>query len=49
MNELAYGNKDRIDNILNQKQTIEGLSQYWKLHRQFDDFIEKLKGANESI
>lgn len=40
---------EEIDCILEQEQTVEGLSQYWKLHRQFDNFLKKLKDENESI
>lgn len=38
-----------IDSILEKEETIDGLKQYWRLHRQFDSFIESLKEANESI
>ena len=38
-----------IDGLLEKEKTIEGLSQYWELHRQFDNFLEKLKEENESI
>ena len=35
-----------IDGMLEKEETVEGLSQYWKLHRQFDVFLENLKEAN---
>lgn len=38
-----------IDDMLEKAETVDGLSQYWKLHRQFDGFLENLKEANESI
>lgn len=38
-----------IDGLLEKEKTVEGLSQYWELHRQFDNFLEKLKEENESI
>ena len=40
---------NEIDNILEKEETVDGLKQYWTLHRQFDRFIESLKEANESI
>ena len=40
---------NEIDNILEKEETVDGLKQYWRLHRQFDSFIESLKEANESI
>ena len=38
-----------IDCILEHKQTGENLENYWKLHRQFDKFLENLRENNESI
>ena len=38
-----------IDSILEKQETVDGLRQYWVLHRQFDSFIESLKKENESI
>lgn len=40
---------NEIDSILEKEETVDGLKQYWILHRQFDSFIESLKEANESI
>ena len=40
---------NEIDSILEKEETVDGLKQYWRLHRQFDSFIESLKEANESI
>lgn len=38
-----------IDDMLEQKETIDGLRQYRQLHKQFDRFLEDLKEENESI
>ena len=35
--------------MLEKEEDVDGLRQYWKLHRQFDSFLENLKEANESI
>ena len=40
---------NECDSILEKEETVDGLKQYWRLHRQFDSFIESLKEANESI
>lgn len=40
---------NEIDKMLEKEETVEGLRQYWILHRQFDSFLESLKEVNESI
>ena len=37
---------NEIDNILEKEETVDGLKQYWRLHRQFDSFIESLKAVS---
>jgi 5-methylcytosine-specific restriction endonuclease McrA len=38
-----------IDGMLEKEKNIDGLTQYWMLHRQFDNFLGNLKKENESI
>ncbi len=38
-----------IDGMLEQEKTVDGLEQYWILHKKFDGFLEKLEQTNESI
>lgn len=38
-----------IDSILEKEETVDGLKQYRRLHKQFDSFMENLEEANEII
>lgn len=38
-----------IDKMLENEQDVDKLSQYWRLHSLYDQFLESLSEANESI
>lgn len=40
---------NEIDQMLEKEDDVDGLKQYWILHKQYDSFLESLKAVNESI
>ena len=40
---------NEIDQMLEKEDDVDGLKQYWILHKQYDSFLESLKVVNESI